>query len=516
MLLGLPWSVSSLFPLVFVAFVPLLMLEVETRDHPHSFMLFRYAFIAFFLWNILGTWWIVQAQWLGAVLIMVANALLQAFVFWCIARVRSCLRIPLLLPFLTLWMGYEHVHESWDLAWPWLALGNALATVPAYLQWIAYTGIRGATLWVLLVNFALFRLMSTFPKKGLWDMVPLGVATLLLISLPVLLSCRILARFEQEGKTITVALVQPNLDPYTEKFVPERQADHLEAFYRTAETLCDADTDYLLGPETLVVEQMDEGNPMGSPQYRQLLDFQRNHPGLTCILGVHSYQRVEAPLPGGRSNQEEGFFYEAFNSALFLSPRASPQFYHKTRLVPLFERMPFVEYMSFLGEFSLELGGYHGTYSPRGATEVFTASDPLVAILPILCFESAFGSYTVRNLPEEEGFLCLLSNDGWWKNTPGYRHHFHFSPLRAIECRRDLVRVANTGISALIDARGMVIAQTPWWEKATLKGRIHLRKGRTFFARHGDYLGRISLPLGVCFLLWGEAANFSGKRRKNG
>jgi apolipoprotein N-acyltransferase len=121
--------------------------------------------------------------------------------------------------------------------------------------------------------------------------------------------------------------------------------------------------------------------------------------------------------------------------------------------------------------------------------------------VPIVCFESIFGPYISRNLPQEEGFICMITNDGWWKNTPGYRHHFNFSPVRAIENRRDFVRVANTGISALINARGMVIAKTPWWEKTTLKGKIHLRRGQTFFARHGDYLGRISLVLGGLLVL---------------
>ncbi|MBW2708332.1 MAG: apolipoprotein N-acyltransferase, partial [Deltaproteobacteria bacterium] len=83
-----------------------------------------------------------------------------------------------------------------------------------------------------------------------------------------------------------------------------------------------------------------------------------------------------------------------------------------------------------------------------------------------------------------------------------YRHHFNFSPIRAIECRRDLVRVANNGISAIIDAKGTVVAQTPWWKKTTLAGKVHLRKGRTFFARHGDWLGGISLVLGFFLIIW--------------
>jgi len=62
--------------------------------------------------------------------------------------------------------------------------------------------------------------------------------------------------------------------------------------------------------------------------------------------------------------------------------------------------------------------------------------------------------------------------------------------------------VANNGISAIIDAKGTVVAQTPWWKKATLTGEVHLRQGRTFFARHGDWLGWISLVLGALLIIW--------------
>ena len=176
--------------------------------------------------------------------------------------------------------------------------------------------------------------------------------------------------------------------------------------------------------------------------------------------------------------------------------------------------MPFVQYLGFLGKYSLELGGYSGTYSLRQERQAFLTADGSAGILPIVCFESVFGPYCARNLPEAKSFICMITNDGWWKNTPGYRHHFNHSPVRAIECRRDLVRVANTGISALIDARGTVIASTPWWKKAALKGRIHLRQGRTFFARHGDYLGRFAMFWGVFLILCAEIGNRLRKRRR--
>ncbi|MBW2200512.1 MAG: apolipoprotein N-acyltransferase, partial [Deltaproteobacteria bacterium] len=119
LLLGLPWSDSTLFFLVFFAWVPLLLLEEEVRHHANPYAIFNYAFVSFLMWNSLGTWWITQVQFVGAILIILANSLLQALVFGLVSRIRTILRIPLLFPFVFIWMGYEHLHLSWDLSWPW-------------------------------------------------------------------------------------------------------------------------------------------------------------------------------------------------------------------------------------------------------------------------------------------------------------------------------------------------------------------------------------------------------------
>ena len=76
LLLGLPWSVSTLFFVVFLAWLPLLLLEDKVRYHPNAYAIFNYAFVSFLLWNILGTWWIAKVQFVGAILIIFANLLL--------------------------------------------------------------------------------------------------------------------------------------------------------------------------------------------------------------------------------------------------------------------------------------------------------------------------------------------------------------------------------------------------------------------------------------------------------
>jgi len=415
LLLGLPWSVSAFYFLVFVAWVPLLLLEEEVRHHANPYATFNYAFVSFLLWNILGTWWITQAQFVGAILIILTNSLLQALVFWLASRIRTILKIPLLFPFLLIWMGFEHFHLSWDLTWPWLNLGNALATAPELIQWYEFTGVRGGTLWIILTNFALWRVYDTYRKKGPGSIVPVGATTLMLLLIPIFGSYLIFQNFEEEGETVNIALIQPNLDPYTEKFAPENYARHMEEFFRTAEDIIDGETQYLFGPETLIVEQIDERDPSASIYYRYLLEFRKKYPKLNILLGVHSFKKLsnEDIPPGSRFNREESFYYEAFNTALFLPPgsASAPQFYHKTKLVPIFERMPFVQYLGFLGKYSLELGGYTGTYSNRQESTTFVLPDASITILPIVCFESIFGPYCSRNLPKEKGFICMITHD---------------------------------------------------------------------------------------------------------
>ena len=512
LLLGLPWVFPGLFFLIFMAWIPLLCLEKRLRHQANPYLVFNYALGCFLLWNFLGTWWVSRAHLLGAIFIMLANALVQALFFWIASRVRTALGLSLLLPFVLIWMGYEHVHELCDLAWPWLNLGNALATAPGIIQWYEYTGTRGGTLWIILANLAGLKMVMACRSGNTGSRALAGAGLLLILIVPAILSWHIFQNVQEGEETLSFALVQPNLDPYTEKFEPQQQALHLDAFFKTADRLCDGQTRFLFGPETLILEQMDEETPGSSPHFRRLRDFQKKYPQLNIIVGVHSFVRLDPNdiPPGSRYDRQNDFFYEAFNSALFLPPGSEAQFYHKTKLVPLFERMPFVQYLSFLGKFSLELGGYTGTYSNREARSAFESPDASpddsmdasIGILPILCFESIFGPYCARNLPRQKGFICMITNDGWWKNTPGYQHHFNFSRMRAIECRRSFIRAANNGISALIDARGNVVARTEWWQAATLKGEVHLQAGRTFFSRYGDFLGRAALFLGIGLCLY--------------
>jgi apolipoprotein N-acyltransferase len=108
-------------------------------------------------------------------------------------------------------------------------------------------------------------------------------------------------------------------------------------------------------------------------------------------------------------------------------------------------------------------------------------------------------------------FLFILTNDGWWKNTPGHRQHNSYARLRAIETRRSIARSANTGISSFINQRGEELARLGWWKRSGLRGNLNKNDRITFYVKHGDYLGRISVFLTVILLLYSVVIRYIRK-----
>jgi apolipoprotein N-acyltransferase len=107
--------------------------------------------------------------------------------------------------------------------------------------------------------------------------------------------------------------------------------------------------------------------------------------------------------------------------------------------------------------------------------------------------------------------IFVITNDGWWDNTPGYKQHVNYARLLALSLRRSIAQSANTGISAFIDQRGDVTQQTNWWEPSALRQKINLNSNLTFYAVHGDVLYRISLYFSIVFMLLYLYAYVTGK-----
>ena len=97
--------------------------------------------------------------------------------------------------------------------------------------------------------------------------------------------------------------------------------------------------------------------------------------------------------------------------------------------------------------------------------------------------------------------IAIITNDGWWKNTAGYKQHFAYARLRAIEQRKSIIRSANTGISGLINANGEVLEKTNWDEETCITVEVNLNNEETFYNVFGDYIGRLSVFLAAMLFI---------------
>jgi apolipoprotein N-acyltransferase len=135
---------------------------------------------------------------------------------------------------------------------------------------------------------------------------------------------------------------------------------------------------------------------------------------------------------------------------------------------------------------------------------------------PLICYESIYGEFNAEQCRQGADFIAVITNDGWWEDTPGYKQHMSFCRIRAIENRRSVARSANTGISCFINQRGDVIQQTKWWEPAALRSNINKNKHLTFYTKRGDVLGRTSFIATVLLIgLWIFKSLRGRKAKKN-
>jgi apolipoprotein N-acyltransferase len=220
------------------------------------------------------------------------------------------------------------------------------------------------------------------------------------------------------------------------------------------------------------------------------------------VVGMSTYKPFMPgePLTASARKADWGW-YDAYNTALMLDSTQFYQEHHKSRLTPGVEIMPFHEALKFLDKYAIDLGGTVGTLGIDSAQTPFVASKNL-KIAPIICYESVYGDYVSKYVLNGANLIFVITNDGWWGNTGGYRQHFLFSRLRAIETRRSVARSANTGISAFINQRGDVSQQTSYWVPAAIRQTINANDELTFYVKHGDYLARISVFFTALFFLF--------------
>ncbi len=512
LLLWLSWPDRGFTPLIFFAFVPLLFVNHYFNDHDvkrRKWKVFGHFYWTMFVWNMLTTWWIYNSTGVGSFVAIGLNSLFIAIVWllFHITKKKSGMFAGSVSLFCFI-IGFEYLHLTWEISWPWLTLGNVFATHPAYVQWYEFTGVLGGSIWVIAANLFFFVVAKNIFTRDLLtqlrrinSMVALFASGILIVT-PMIFSQWLYQRHKDMGTPVNVVAVQPNIDPYHEKFNGSSD-DQLAKMLQLASTQIDSSTQFVIFPETALPDGIWEEDISSHKQIKTIEKFIHAFPNVTVLIGVSTmreYQNDSSKTETARTFKDSKNYYDEFNSAVMIDSANHIQIYHKSRLVPGIEKMPYPKVFGFLEPLALKLGGTNGSLGIQNERTNFISLDG-TKVSPAICYESIYGGFLSDYIRKGGQLIFIMTNDGWWGNTAGYRQHMSYGRLRAIEFRKSIARSANTGISCFINQRGDVLQQTKWWEDDAIKQTIYKNDIKTFYAKHGDYLGVIASWIAVLLLL---------------
>jgi apolipoprotein N-acyltransferase len=190
-----------------------------------------------------------------------------------------------------------------------------------------------------------------------------------------------------------------------------------------------------------------------------------------------------------------------YNSMVRVS--ASEQRYSKQHLVPFGEYIPL---SGVLGRLMEIMQVPLPDFSIESSRPVIELAGHAMGIS--ICYEDAFGEEVIDALPES-AVLINASNDAWFGNSFAPHQHMQMARVRAIETQRPMLRATNTGITAIIDHRGRVIAQAPQFQATALRGEVQPRQGTTPYV-HLANVPVVILFVGLCFVGWLDVRRTSG------
>jgi len=523
LLLWLGWPTYGFPLLLFGAFIPLLLAECSIRassTKARGWKVLGSAYISFFVWNIATTSWLYFSTPFGMWFAVLVNSLLMALVFWCYHLFARRATTGASLTFLVcLWIAFEYLHLHWDFSWPWLNLGNGFSEYTSWIQWYEYTGTFGGSLWIWISNVALFLLVVRFRESGKTFNIITGVkfvrVALTCILLPILVSLLLKPSDTAPERTTEVVVLQPNIDPYLEKY--DLDNDSLVSLIaKLANQKITPETDLIIAPETVLARSIEKNTIPYDPSINALGDYLKTKNTTSFLGGVSLLERFrDADKATTQTNYyaEGDFYYNDYNSALFLKLNAAPELYHKSKLVVGVENFPYKNVLQpILGDAMIDLGGTVATKTTQENRAVFVTSQGS-KVAPVICYESVYGDYVGGYVKNGAQFLAIITNDAWWGDTQGHQQHLSIARLRAIETRRWIARSANTGISGIIDPSGKIIDRLEYEQQGAIRATIGLSDEITFYTRHGDYIARIASGMGIFVLLFGIFKRGTIKRK---
>lgn len=417
------------------------------------------------------------------VLVMVALclafAVFHAAFGWAAARLVGAFGLAGLLGAPVLWAALEYARTHTFFSFPWTLLGYSQLDLLPFAQGAALGG-------VYLVSFLLCAASALLAYAALEARSarrrPALVALALLVVGAWLHGRWQMSRPVPESGRLVVGLVQGGVRQ-EDKWLPQNAWSNVGRHLELTEQAAQAGARLVVWPESAVPFLFDE------------------EPGLAALLR-EAVRRDDLYLFFGNDDREPArgdAEPRLFVGAKLLDPTGEVVArYHKIRLVPFGEYVPLQPLFTLGGRFAAKLVREVSDFTP--GREATTGVVDGHRVGGFICYEAVFPWLVRRFAASGAELLLNVTNDAWYGTTSAPHQHLAMTALRAVENRRYLVRAANTGITAIVDPRGRVIAPTRLFDTTVLVREVPLVSETTFYTRHGDVFAQACLAIALALL----------------
>lgn len=383
------------------------------------------------------------------------------------------------------WVTVEYLLTLTDLKFPWLTLGHSLAKFTAFIQIADIIGSYGLSLIILYLNILLFKAAENF-KSDIKRAIRFSTISVLIFCFVTLYGFGKIDHSKNE-KTIKVGIVQPNLDPW-DKWQTDGLNNLLNKYFELSDKCIKNGAKLIIWPETALPVYL------LSAEYSYLTDsiysYIRNH-NIHLLSGMPDFQvYYDNPPKDAKLSKAGNYSFTTYNSILLFNPNSFEiQKYGKMHLVPLGEKVPFVESLPFLAEFFKWNVGISSWNTGTDTTifKVITDNDT-INLAGLVCFESVFPSFVSEFAKRGAEFLVVVTNDSWYGNSSGPYQHKEFAALRAVENRKAVVRSANGGVSCLINKFGVTEFETDMFTKDAFVVNVPLNNEVSFYSSNPNII----------------------------
>lgn len=481
-LLAAPYLWPSLFPLAWLAFVPLFW----AIDHAATLgRAALYGWMMGFAAHLMGFYWLVYTisafggfPYAVSVLVFVLYASLQAIQMALFALlVRGAGFGPLQIFPALFWVPLEFL---FPLLFPW-HVANSQAAFSWFVQSADLVGPYGASFVVVWSNAAIYHAWLARGEPGWRRYLPAAyAATAVLVSL-VYGAGRLQSVGEEmaAAQKLSVAAVQGNVD-IDMKWNPILAQKNL-AQHRELTAPLNA-VPLVIWPESAIEAFIPEDLQVLPPEFMPAFHSERTF----FIFGAKSYR--------GKPGQAG---LKMFNTAFFTDARGRILGrYHKQVLLAFGEYLPFSRILSLLPAMPFADG-----FTPGPGPVAFHMAGG-IRIAPLICYEDLMPDLSRKFVSEARAnILVNLTNDAWYGRSVGPSQHLWLAQSRAIETRRSLLRVTNTGVTSLVNAKGEIVKTLPMFTSAVMQTDVEILNGETYYVRFGDWFAWALTAISVALVL---------------